>query len=461
MSKQKQQSLTRRTFLQGATAGAAIVAGTGASTATPAGGGGLSSLPDTASNGKLALLGGKPVRTSPFTAWPIMAEPEEKHLLEVLHSKRWNRMEGSRVAQFEKLWSQQLGVQDCLATSSGTSALACSMNALEIGPGDEVIVPPYTFVATINAVLMQHALPVFVDTDRETMQIDARKVEAAITPRTRAILPVHLGGSVADMDTLLEISRRRQIPLLEDACQSHLAEWRGRKVGTLGDLGCFSLQASKNLNSGEGGVIVSQNQTLLDICRSFHNQGRGQADTSFAYVRNGDNRRMTEFQGAILLAQLTRLEEQAQRREQNAAHLTKLLREIPGITPARMYEGCTRNAYHLYMLRYDPAPFKGLSRTRFLQALRAEGIPGGGGYSPLYREPFLENTLQSRAYRYVYTAKQLDDYRASLQCPENDRLCAEAVWFTQTMFLGTRADMEQIAAAIEKIHRQAEDLLQA
>lgn len=456
MGKEKNHpSLTRRTFLQGATAGAALVAGT----ATPASG--LPSLPDVASNGKLALLGGKPVRTAPFSPWPVVAEPEQKHLLEVLHSKRWNRMEGSRVAQFEKLWSAQLGVRDCLATSSGTSALACSMNALEVGPGDEVIVPPYTFVATINAVLMQHALPVFVDTDRETMQIDARKVEAAITPRTRAILPVHLGGSVAEMDILLEISRRRQIPLVEDACQSHLAEWRGRKVGTLGDLGCFSLQASKNLNSGEGGVIVSQNSALLDICRSFHNQGRGQADTSFAYVRNGDNRRMTEFQGAILLAQLSRLEEQARRREENAAHLTSLLRAIPGITPARMYEGCTRNAYHLYMLRYDPAPFKGLPRARFLQALRAEGIPCGGGYSPLYREPFLENTLQSRAYRYVYTARQLEDYRARVQCPENDRLCAEAVWFTQTMFLGTRADMEQIAAAVEKIQRQAEDLLQA
>lgn len=460
MGKEKNHpSLTRRTFLQGATAGAALVAGTGAGTATPASG--LPSLPDVASNGKLALLGGKPVRTAPFSPWPVVAEPEQKHLLEVLHSKRWNRMEGSRVAQFEKLWSAQLGVRDCLATSSGTSALACSMNALEVGPGDEVIVPPYTFVATINAVLMQHALPVFVDTDRETMQIDARKVEAAITPRTRAILPVHLGGSVAEMDILLEISRRRQIPLVEDACQSHLAEWRGRKVGTLGDLGCFSLQASKNLNSGEGGVIVSQNSALLDICRSFHNQGRGQADTSFAYVRNGDNRRMTEFQGAILLAQLSRLEEQARRREENAAHLTSLLRAIPGITPARMYEGCTRNAYHLYMLRYDPAPFKGLPRARFLQALRAEGIPCGGGYSPLYREPFLENTLQSRAYRYVYTARQLEDYRARVQCPENDRLCAEAVWFTQTMFLGTRADMEQIAAAVEKIQRQAEDLLQA
>ncbi|NBO65683.1 MAG: DegT/DnrJ/EryC1/StrS family aminotransferase [Acidobacteria bacterium] len=408
---------------------------------------------------KPAILGGSPVRSTPFPTWPLVDGSEERQLLGVLHSRKWNRMEGSTVARFEREWAGRLGAEHVLATSSGTSALACAVNALDIGPGDEVLVPPYTFVATINAVLMQHALPVFVDTDRETMQINASKIESAITPRTRAILPVHLGGSVADMDTILSIAARRRLPVIEDACQSHLAEWRGKKVGTLGDLGCFSLQASKNLNSGEGGVVVARNSRLIEICRSFHNQGRGQADTSFAYVRNGDNRRLTEFQGAILLAQLARLEDQARRREENALYLTSLLRQVPGIIPARMYEGVTRNAYHLYMFRYDPSHFKGLSRSRFLQALKAEGIPCGGGYSPLYREPFLENTLNSRAYRYIYSPKQLETYRQRLNCPQNDLLCAEAVWFTQTMFLGEKSDMDQIAAAITKIHHQAGELV--
>jgi len=443
------KNFSRRNFLQTSLAGAVA---SSVAPATPAG-------PAPLDSAKPALLGGTPVRTAAFPSWPLVGEAEERHLLETLRSRKWNRMEGGVVARFEKEWATRLGATHVLATSSGTSALACSMNALEIGPGDEVIVPPYTFVATVNAVLMQHALPVFVDTDRETMQIDARRIEAAITPRTRAIMPVHLGGSVADMDTILAIARRHNLPVVEDACQSHLAEWRGKKVGTLGDLGCFSLQASKNLNSGEGGVIVAREQRLLEICRSFHNQGRGQADTSFAYVRNGDNRRLTEFQGAILLAQLTRFDEQVRRREENAGYLTTLLRQIPGITPARMYEGVTRNAYHLYMFRYDPAAFSGLSRARFLQALKAEGIPCGGGYSPLYREPFLENTLNSRAYKYIYTARQLADYRQRLNCPENDRLCAEAVWFTQTMFLGGREDMDQIATAIGKIQKQAGELV--
>ena len=443
------KNFSRRNFLQTSLAGAVA---SSVAPATPAG-------PAPLDSAKPALLGGTPVRTAAFPSWPLVGEAEERHLLETLRSRKWNRMEGGVVARFEKEWATRLGATHVLATSSGTSALACSMNALEIGPGDEVIVPPYTFVATVNAVLMQHALPVFVDTDRETMQIDARRIEAAITPRTRAIMPVHLGGSVADMDTILAIARRHNLPVVEDACQSHLAEWRGKKVGTLGDLGCFSLQASKNLNSGEGGVIVAREQRLIESCRSFHNQGRGQADTSFAYVRNGDNRRLTEFQGAILLAQLTRFDEQVRRREENAGYLTTLLRQIPGITPARMYEGVTRNAYHLYMFRYDPAAFSGLSRARFLQALKAEGIPCGGGYSPLYREPFLENTLNSRAYKYIYTARQLADYRQRLNCPENDRLCAEAVWFTQTMFLGGREDMDQIATAIGKIQKQAGELV--
>ncbi len=454
------KSLSRRRFLQTSMVGAISSNITGSVAENAAS--------DVASNpagttvgvddARPAILGGSPIRTKPFPSWPVIGEPEESSLLGTLRSRKWNRMEGGVVTRFEKVWGERIGAPHVLATSSGTSALACAMNAIEIGPGDEVIVPPYTFVATINAILMQHALPVFVDTDRETMQIDARKIEAAITPRTRAIMPVHLGGSVADMDAILAIARRRNLPVVEDACQSHLAEWRGKKVGTLGDLGCFSLQASKNLNSGEGGVVVGREQGLIDICRSFHNQGRGQADTSFAYVRNGDNRRMTEFQGAILLAQLTRLDDQVRQREENAAHLTALLRQIPGITPAKMYEGVTRNAYHLYMVRYDPAGFRGLPRARFLQALKAEGIPCGGGYSPLYREPFLENTLNSRAYRYVYTTKQLDDYRQRIVCPENDRLCTEAVWFTQTMMLGGREDMEQIAAAVRRIQQHAGDL---
>lgn len=413
------------------------------------------------SEDKLAVLGGQPVRTGGFTAWPIIGDNDEQGLLTVLRSKRWNRIGGSAVAQFEQLWAERLGARHCVATSSGTSALVCALNALDIGPGDEVIVPVYTFVATVNPVLLHHALPVFVDTDRETMQLDARKLEAALTKRTRLIIPVHLGGSAANLDAILPIAKKHGIPVLEDACQAHLAEWRGQKVGTLGTLGCFSFQGSKHLNSGEGGAVVTNDTTLADAITSYHNQGRAKPDTGFQYERNGDNRRLTEFQGALLLAQLTRLEAQARTRELNAAYLTKLLNESPGLTPARMYEGCTRNAYHLFMMRYDPAHFSGLKRAQFLKALQAEGIPCSSGYAPLNQEPFLKNTFASRAYRYIYKPQELAALAERNQCPENDKLCQEAVWFTQTMLLGGKEDMEQIAAAVRKIQKQAGALAKA
>jgi dTDP-4-amino-4,6-dideoxygalactose transaminase len=408
-----------------------------------------------AANGRPALIGGTPIRSQPFPSWPVITTKDEQTWMEVFRTKRWNRLNGTYVDQFEKTWAERVGAQHCVATSSGTSALVTSVNALEIGPGDEVIVPPYTFVATINTVLLQHALPVFVDSDRETFQIDARKIEAAITKRTRCVLPVHLGGASADLDTILSVAKKHSIPVLEDACQSHLGEWRGRKVGTWGDLGCFSFQASKNLNSGEGGAIVGNNATLIEAARSFHNQGRAAPDAGFSWARNGDNRRLTEFQGALLLAQLERLEEQSRVRETNAAYLTKLLGEIPGIQPARTIEGCTRNAYHLYMFRYATAQFSDLPRQRFLKALQAEGIPCSPGYSPLNKEPFLKQTLSSRGFRHIYSDNEIKALGDRNVCPENDKLCQEAVWFTQNMLLGSKGDMEQIAEAVGKVQKQS------
>ena len=408
-----------------------------------------------------ALIGGKPVRTARFSPWPIIGEGDVKAWVDVLRSGRWNRLDGTRATEFEAAWSDRLGTKHALATANGTSALFTSLNALGIGPGDEVIVPPYTFVATVNAVLLQHALPVFVDTDPETFQIDARKVEAAITDRTACILPVHIGGAPADMDTLLSVADKHKLPVLEDACQAHLAEWRGKKVGTLGRLGCFSFQASKNLNSGEGGAVVTADDELAAECRSFHNNGRGASGSPGQFVRNGCNLRMTEFQAALLLAQLTRLEDQSRTREQNAAYLTEQLREIPGVAPAKTHAGCTRNAYHLYMFRYDRTAFAGLPRARFLKALAAEGIPASGGYTPLPKEPFLETTLNSRAYRTVYPKQLLAEYHDRISCPVNDRLCEQAVWLTQTMLLGPRSDMDEIAEAVRKIQSHAAQLVKA
>ena len=447
--------VSRRRFLGTVAAGAAAAVTRPATARAVAGG------PNGV--GEPALLGGRPVRTEAFPSWPIADAREEQALLGVLRSGKWGRGVGEQVKQFERAYAELTGARHCLATANGSTALLTSLYALDVGAGDEVIVPPYTFVATVNAVLLRGALPIFVDTDIETFQIDARRIEAAITERTRVIVPVHLGGSAADLDTILAVAQRRRLPVLEDACQAHLGEWKGRKVGTLGKAGCFSFQASKNLNSGEGGAIVTDDPAFVETCYTFHNNSRTRATSgdNFSYRGTGGNFRLTEFQAGILQAQMTRLDAQSRAREANASYLSGLLKEIPGLIPARMYTGCTRNAYHLYMFRYDAAQFAGLPRSRFLDALKAEGIPAGAGYAPLNKEAFLEDTLTSRGYRRIYGERAFADWRERSRCPQNDRLCGEAVWLGQTMLLGTRADMDQIAEAARKVSAHAARLAKA
>ncbi len=435
-----QRELLRRTFI-GAGSAVAIRGAAGRSAKDPP-----------------ALLGGEPVRRKGFPSWPQPAASDEKNWLDALRASKWWRKEGHYVRDFEKAWAERMGARHCLATTNGTSALMASLHALEVGPKDEVLVGPYTFIATINSIAAHYALPVFVDTDPESMMIDAGKIESAITSRTRCIMPVHLGGNVADMDRILEISKKRNIPVVEDACQAHLSEWRNKKVSTLGNLGCFSFQKFKNLPGGEAGGVITNDEKLYRNAYGFHSHYRtpdeGAPDPSAC--RNGINLRMAEFQAALLLAQLTRLEGQAKRREQNAAILGDLLAEVPGIKPAKMYSGCTRNSYHLYMMRYDPDTFSGLPRARFIQAIRAEGIPISAGYGPLNKDPFLENAFASRTWRAVYTKKEIDAWRERNHCPANDRLTREGLWFSQNVLLADKAAMEDIVMAFAKVRRHAE-----
>jgi perosamine synthetase len=431
----------------------------GATAATGAAlGAGLTPNLALAADERPALLGGKPVRSQGFPSWPVLDGLEEKAMLDTLRSRKWFRGYGNRVTNFEAAYAKLTGTKHCVATANGTSALFASLGGLGVGPGDEVILPPYTFVATLNVVFLQYALPIFVDSDLETFQIDARKIESAFTDRTAAIIPVHLGGAAADMDTILAAAKKRNLPVVEDACQSHLAEWRGRKVGGWGDTGCFSFQASKNLNAGEGGAIITNNPELAEKCYAFHNNSRGRnaGGYNFSFMGSrGANLRLTEFQAALLMAQMTRVEEQSKTREENAQYLTGLLKEIPGIAPAKMHEGCTRNAYHLYMFRYEAERFAGLPRAKFLQALSAEGVPCSAGYSPLNKESFVAATLKTKAYQKIYPPEVLANWAERNQCPVNEKLCSQAVWFVQTMFLGPRADMDHIAAAIRKIQAGA------
>jgi dTDP-4-amino-4,6-dideoxygalactose transaminase len=411
---------------------------------------------------KPALLGGKPMRAGGYASWPIVTSADVKSVSEVVRSGGWYR--NGSVEQFEKAFASMHGARHCVAVSSGTSALYASLGALGVGPGDEVIVPPYTFLATVNVALLHYAMPVFVDSDRETFQMDPAKLEAAITDRTAAIIPVHIGGSAADLDRVLAIAKKRNVPVIEDACQAVLGRWRDRGVGSWGASGCFSFQVSKNVCSGEGGAILTNDETMADNCHAFHNCGRkrpGAGPSSNYRGGRSANLRMTEFQGALLLSQMEGAEQRAKTRNENAAYLSSMLREVPGIVPARMYEGCTRNAYHIYMFRYQPEKFGGLSRHMFLKALNAEGIPCSGGYSPLNKEGFIRDALNSRAYIKVYGKAEIENWEDRNRCPENDKLCKEAVWFMQNMLLGPRSDMDEIAEAVRRINVHAAELARA
>jgi len=349
---------------------------------------------------KPAILGGPKAHLKSFPEWPVFDQTDEEGLIEVLKSKKWCRLGSKAVENFETEYKKLTGAKYCLATSCGTSALSTILGALDIGPGDEVIMPVYTFIATYNAVVLNYALPVFADTDIESFQIDANKIEAAITKQTRVIMPVHIGGYPANLDKILEVAGKAKIPVVEDACQAHLAEWRGQKVGTFGLAGAFSFQASKNLNSGEGGAVLTNDEQFAQTCYDFHNQGRGGRISTFnpGSGTRGSNYRLSEFQGNLLLAQMSRVAEQTNLRTENAIYLTKLLNEIPGITPAKLHDGATRSAYHLYMFRYDKMQFAGLSRAKFLNALNREGIPCTNGYGMMNKDAYVTNLAKNRQY---------------------------------------------------------------
>jgi dTDP-4-amino-4,6-dideoxygalactose transaminase len=398
----------------------------------------------------LAIDGGTPVRSRPWPRWPIFDETEEQAILEVVRSGKWWSVEGTKVREFEEAFARFQDAQFAVCVTNGTAALEVALRAAHIGCGDEVIVPPYTFIATATAVLAVGATPVFVDVEEESLNIDPTKIEEAITPRTRAIIPVHIAGCPADMDGVLEIARKHNLLVIEDAAQAHAAEWKGTKVGAIGDMGCFSFQASKNLNAGEGGAVLTNNPHWADQVWSVHNVGRVRGGRWYEHHVLGSNFRMTEFQAAILLAQLKRLPEQTERRTQNAHRLTEMLSQIPGIRPPRPDPRVTRHAYHLYIFRYDKNHFGGRPREDFLKALNAEGIPCSAGYVPLYKERVFLNRPISKDLCQLSTLK---DY-SKVQCPVCERACyEEAVWLYQNMLLGDERDIEDIATAVAKVQR--------
>ena len=410
---------------------------------------------------KLAVRGGVAVHSAKWPEWPVWDQSAESNIVEMLRTGRWWRGNGEHVTEFEKKYAELMGAKRCLATASGTSALLVALQALGVDAGDEVLVSPYTFIATYNVIFMNKALPVFVDSDPATFLIDPEKIEERITDRTSAIIPVHIYGLPVDMDSVNAVAKKHNLKVVEDACQAWLAEYKGKKVGTLGDAGCFSFQNSKNLPAGEGGAILSNNDELMDLCHSVHNCGRpyGSVKRTSSYPINGGNNRMQQIQALILLSQMNRIQADADLRLANARYLDAGLAKIPGIIPYRFADGGTRSAYHLYPFRYIKEKFNNVSKDKFLQALRAEGVPCSSGYGPQNREGLIEHMFSTRGYKRLYSAARLNKWREENILPGNDQLCAEAVTFSQNILLGSRTDMEDIVNAINKIYVNRDQLV--
>lgn len=404
----------------------------------------------------LALLGGPKAKKKPFPDWPYYDSREEEALKTVLQSGIWWRTPGTRTLEFERAFARFHGARHGVAVTNGTAALEVTMAALGIAVGDEVIVPDFTFVATASAVLFANALPVLVDVEPETYCIDPELAEAAITSRTKAIVAVHMGGHPADLDRLTKIAKRNHIALIEDSSHAHASEWRGRRIGTFGIAATFSFQSSKLMTAGEGGIIISNNDKFEVQARSVHDCGRMPGKWFYNHYIYGSNYRLSEWQGAILSAQLSRLDEQTRRRHANARVLDHLLHAIPGITPQKLDERCTRNGQYAYIFHVNKKEFAGISTERFIEAMKAEGIPNQASYPPLHELHMFRNG----SYRKRLCGKQATQKHPFFKkdFPVTQSAAWETVWIPQPALLGDEEDIHEIAAAIRKIQQNSNAL---
>lgn len=412
---------------------------------------------------KPAILGGTPIAKTSWPAWPVIGQGERDGVAKVLESGNWYRYSGGKgaVDDFEDSWAKTLGVAHCQATSCGTTSLITAFAALDIGPGDEVLIPPYTFIATVNAVMLHHALPVFVDSDPATAQIDPAKIAERVNGDTRCVVPVHLGGASCDIEQVLQIAKDKKLSVVEDSCQTHTGEWKGKRLGTFGDAGCYSFQNSKNITSGEGGAMVTPRADVYARANAYQNQGGGKLPNDGKFTTNGANFRLTNFQGVILSEQLKRLDEQSRVREANADYLSKLMQEVGGVGAKKKLAGTTRHGYHLFVFDYDPQQFAGMKKATFLKALSAEGVPAAGGYTALNKGPWVDKMLASRGFKRIYGDARLKKWREENVLAANDRMIENTCWFGQNVLLADRREMDRIADALKRIKQHATAIAKA
>lgn len=366
--------------------------------------------------------------------WPQWDQRELDGLRVVLESGNWGGYSDD-IGEFERAFAARHAAGHCIGAMNGTVSLVAAFAACEIGAGDEVIVPSYTFVATASAVRLAGATPVFVDIDPDTYNLDVGAAEAAIGERTKAIVPVHFAGLPVDLDLLLPLAEKHGLVVIEDAAHAHGSSWRGNPVGALGHIGSFSFQANKNMTAGEGGALLTNDDALATRLWSYVNQGRDVDGSWYEHPHLGSNLRLTGWQAAVLLVQLERLDAQLLRRMASARYLHEELARFPGLSPLVWDERADNHAHHLFVLRYDPEGFGGFSRADFRRELEARGIPSSSGYGfPLYRQQPLTPPLGRVT-----------------PCPAAERACGEAIWLSHNLLLAEEAQLAAIPEAVDDI----------
>ncbi len=392
----------------------------------------------------LAIHGGEPIRTKPFPEWPRPTSELKDAIISTLENEGWG-VGSEAISRFDEKFAAFQDAKYCISTSSGTTALWVMLKAAGVKAGDEVIVPPYTFIATASAVLMANAVPVFVDIDENTFNLNPNLIEDAITEKTKAIMPVHIAGNPADMDAIVAIGNKHGIPILEDAAQAHGAEWKGKKVGALGLGGIFSFQTSKNMSAGEGGAIVSNDEAFYETCFSYHNCGRTKGGAFYEHSFLGGNFRLNAMATSMLMPQIYTVVNDMALRDKNRKTLDDAIGQIEGLTINSAYEGTTREANHIYLTRYNSEAFHGIPREQFFKAMQAEGVYTYMGYTPLYREKLFVTDYEEYPWLKGY------DY-GSIHMPVTERLAdTEAVWLKQNHLLGEEQDIQDIIDAFEKV----------
>jgi dTDP-4-amino-4,6-dideoxygalactose transaminase len=411
--------------------------------------------------GKLAITGGEPLRKTPFTNWPIAMKEEARALEDVLTSTKWGGQPfpGKHALAFAKRFAEFHTAKYGQCVNTGTVAIQAAMKAIGILPGDEVIVPAYTWEGTVGPVLLLNAVPIFVDVDPDTYCLDAKLIEKAITPKTKAILPVHLGMRFADMDEILRIAAKHKLKVIEDCAHAHGGMWKGHGAGSMGDLGTFSFQSSKLITSGEGGAVITNNLEYMELVQSYINAGRASLTDQYHHRIIGFNYRLGEFQAAVLGAQLERLPEQAKIREKNMKHFEARLQGTAGIGLLKPDPRITRLAPYGYVIKYFSERAKEIPRAAFVAALQLEGIPCDGlFYEPVYKSSLFP--VDSRDFPALSWGREKPlDLRTMFSCPESERAAySEAIWFPHQHFLGTTEDVDAIAGAIQKVLVNIEEL---